>query len=159
MSIYEVLYPHCRSFIKAEKIPACIIAWGPLAPLRSGALAPFGPPQWPSFSAPLTDMFELFDHRRRKVPRVHLLVRAKHNRCLEEHSGKLFDHLDALPVMAQARIEVPRQREKKSKPSKPGRIALPARTAHVDLKWDKVTVSAPATSQTRNLHPVEVYAL
>ena len=71
-----------------------------------------------------SDIFELFDYRRRKAPRVQLLVRAKHNRCLEENSRKLFDHLDALPAMAQARIEVPRQREKKSKPSKPGRIAL-----------------------------------
>ena len=106
-----------------------------------------------------SDMFELFDHRRRKAPRVHLLVRAKHNRCLEEESRKLFDHLAVLPVMAQARIEVPRQREKKSKPSKPGRIALPARTAHVDVKWDKVTFSPPDTPQTRDLEPVEIYAL
>jgi hypothetical protein len=106
-----------------------------------------------------SDMFELFDYRRRKAPGVHLLVRAKHNRCLEENSRKLFDHLDALPMMAQARIEVPRQREKKSKPSKPGRIALPARTAHVDVKWDKVTLSPPDTPQTRNLQPVEIYAV
>ena len=77
----------------------------------------------------------------------------------EEHSRKLFDHLAALPVMAQAQIEVPRQREKKSKPSKPGCIALPARTAHVDLKWDKVTVAAPQRPRTRNLQPVELYAL
>jgi len=106
-----------------------------------------------------SDIFELFDYRRRKAPGVQLLVRAKHNRCLEEHSQKLFDHLAALPSMAQARIEVPRQREKKSKPSKPGRMALPARTAHVDVKWDRVTLSAPATPQTRNLQPVEIYAL
>ena len=106
-----------------------------------------------------SDIFELFDYRRRKVPGVHLLVRAKHNRCLEEHSRKLFDHLDALAAMAQARIEIPRQREKKSKPSKPGRIALPARTAHVDVKWDQVTLSPPATPQTRNLQPVGIYAL
>ena len=108
-----------------------------------------------------SDIFELFDHRRRKTPRIHLLVRAKHNRCLEDEdqSQKLFDHLAALPVMAQAQIEVPRQREKKSKPSKAGCIALPARTAHVELRWDKVTLSAPATSQTRNLQPVELYAL
>jgi hypothetical protein len=106
-----------------------------------------------------SDMFELFDHRRRKAPRIHLLVRAKHNRCLEEDSRKLFDHLEALPVMAQARIEVPRQREKKSKPSKPGRIALPARTAHVDVKSDKLTLSPPDTPQTRDLEPVEIYAV
>jgi len=106
-----------------------------------------------------SDMFELFDYRRRKAPGVHLLVRAKHNRCLQENSRKLFDHLGALPVMAHARIEVPRQREKKSKPSKPGRIALPARTAHVEVKWDKVTLCAPDTPQTRNLQPVEIYAM
>jgi len=106
-----------------------------------------------------SDMFELFDYRRRKAPGIQLLVRAKYNRCLEENSRKLFDHLNALPVMAQAQIEVPRQREKKSKPSNPGRVALPARTAHVDVKWDKVTLSPPATSQTRNLQPIEIYAL
>jgi len=106
-----------------------------------------------------SDMFELFDYRRCKAPRVHLLVRARYNRCLEENSRKLFDHLDALPMMAQAQVEIPRQREKKSKPIKLGRIALPARTAHVDVKWDKVTLSSPDTSQTRNLQPMEVYAL
>jgi hypothetical protein len=106
-----------------------------------------------------SDLFELFDYRRRQAARVHLLVRAKHNRCLEENSRKLFDHFAALPMMAKARIEVPRQREKKSKPSKPGRIALPARTAQVDVKWDKVTLSSPDTPKTRDLQPVEVYAV
>lgn len=106
-----------------------------------------------------SDMFELFDYRRRKAPGIHLLVRSKHNRCLEDHSLKLFDHLEALPSMAQAQIHVPRQRETKSKPSKPGRIALPARTAHIDLKWDKVTLSPSATPQTRKLQPMEIYAL
>jgi hypothetical protein len=38
-------------------------------------------------------------------------------------------------------------------------MALPARTAQVDLKWDAVTLSPPATTQTRNLQPVEIYAL
>jgi hypothetical protein len=106
-----------------------------------------------------SDIFELFDYRRRKAPRVQVLARAKHNRCLEESSRKLFDHLAALPAMAKARIEVPRQREKKSKPSKPGRIALPARTAHVELRWDKVTLCAPDTAQTKKLQPLEIYAL
>jgi hypothetical protein len=106
-----------------------------------------------------SDIFELLDYRRRKAPRVQVLARAKHNRCLEESSRKLFDHLAALPAMAKARIEVPRQREKKSKPSKPGRIALPARTAHVELRWDKVTLCAPDTAQTKKLQPLEIYAL
>lgn len=106
-----------------------------------------------------SDIFELFDHRRRKSGNIQLLVRARYNRCLEEHSRKLFDHLDGLPPMAKALIEVPRQREKKSKPSQSGRVSLPARTARVQLKWDKVTLAAPATPQTRHLPAVEIYAL
>jgi hypothetical protein len=108
-----------------------------------------------------SDMYELFDYRRRHASNIHLLVRAQHNRHLEDEEpfSKLFDHLQALPVAAQAQIEVPRQREKESKPSKPGCIALPGRRAQVELKWDQVTLAAPATSSTRNLPALELYAL
>jgi hypothetical protein len=106
-----------------------------------------------------SDLFELFEYRRRKARNVHLLVRARYDRCLEEGSRKLFAHLEALPVMGEAYIAVPRQREKKGKPSKPGRIGLPARRAKVQLHWDKVTISAPQPPQTRHLAPVELYAL
>jgi hypothetical protein len=106
-----------------------------------------------------SDLFELFDYRRRKAGRIQLLVRAKHDRCLEEQPRKLFEHLKALPAMADALIKVPRQREKKSKPSQPGQIARPARTARVQLKWDQVTLTAPATAQTRNLPALALYAV
>ena len=106
-----------------------------------------------------SDLFELFDYRRRKARNIQLLVRASYNRCLRDQSAKLFDHLEALPVMGEALIEVPRQREKKGKPSKPARIALPARKARVQLRWGKVTVAAPATAQTRHLPAVELYSL
>ena len=109
-----------------------------------------------------SDLFELFDYRRRKAPQIHLLVRARYDRCLEqeeEEPRKLFAHLEALPVMGEATITVPRQREKKGKPSKPGRIGLPARRAKVQLRWDKVTIRAPKTAQTRHMAPVELWAL
>lgn len=106
-----------------------------------------------------SDLFELFDYRRRKARNIHLLVRAHYNRCLEDGSAKLFDHLKALPAMGKAQIEVPRQREKKGKRTKPGQIALPARQARVELRWGKVTVAAPATAQTRHLPALELYAL
>ncbi len=106
-----------------------------------------------------SDLFELFDYRRRKARNIQLLVRASYNRCLRDQSAKLFDHLEALPVMGEALIEVPRQREKKGKPSKPARIALPARKARVQLRWGKVTVAAPATAQTRHLPAAELYSL
>ena len=106
-----------------------------------------------------SDIFELFDLRRRRARNVHLLIRACYNRCLEGTRLKLFDHLADLPVMATAQIEVPRQREKPSKPSQPGRAALPVRTACIELKWDKLTLLAPKTSQTRHLPAIELYAL
>jgi hypothetical protein len=106
-----------------------------------------------------SDMFELFDYRRRKARHIHLLVRARHDRCLEEGPRKLFAHLESLPLMAKATISVPRQREKKGKPSQPGRSPLPARQAKVQLRWERVTISAPKTEQTRHLPPVQLWAL
>jgi hypothetical protein len=106
-----------------------------------------------------SDLFELFDYRRRKARHIHLLVRARYDRCLEEEPRKLFAHLESLPVMAEATISVPRQREKKGKPSQPGRIALPARRAKVQLRWERVTISAPQTTQTRHMQPVDLWAV
>ena len=106
-----------------------------------------------------SDLFELFDYRRRKARHIHLLVRARHDRCLEDEPLKLFAHLEALPLMGAATLAVPRQREKKGKPSQPGRISLPARRAKVELRWDKVTLSAPQTTHTRQLPPIELWAV
>ena len=106
-----------------------------------------------------SDLFELFDYRRRKARHIHLLVRAHYNRRLEDPSAKLFDHLAALPVMGEAQIEVPRQREKKNKPTNPVQIALPARKARLQLRWGKVSLAAPLTAQTRHLPALELYAL
>jgi hypothetical protein len=61
--------------------------------------------------------------------------------------------------MARAEVEVPRQRAKKGKPSRPGRTALPARTAQVGLKWKKVKLAPPQTPQTKGLRPIELYAV
>jgi hypothetical protein len=106
-----------------------------------------------------SDLFELFDYRRKKARNIHLLVRARYNRCLEDPSTKLFEHLEALPVTGEAQIEVPRQREKKGKPTKPATLALPARKARVQLRWGKVTLAAPMTAQTRHLPAAELYSL
>jgi hypothetical protein len=56
-------------------------------------------------------------------------------------------------------MEVPRQREKKAKPGKPGCVALPARAAQVDLRWEQVTLAAPTTGPARHLQPLTLYAL
>jgi len=106
-----------------------------------------------------SDIFELFDTRRCRGSRVDLLVRAKHNRCLDESDKKLFDQLESGPVKAEVSIQVPRQREKKGKPSKPGRKALPARTAKVEVRFQKVSICAPNTPQTKGKKSIGLFAI
>ena len=106
------------------------------------------------------DMFELFDFRRRQAgKKAELLIRAKTDRCLEETERKLFAELAAAPLARRVSITVPRQREHLSKPSTPGRAALPAREAQVEVRFKQVTLSAPNTSQTRNLRPISLWAI
>lgn len=106
-----------------------------------------------------SDIFELFDLRRRRARGVHLLIRANYNRRLDEEPLKLFEHMRAQPVMARAEIDVPRQRAKKGKPSRPARVALPARTARVELKWKKVTLLPPKIPRAQGARPVDLWAV
>jgi hypothetical protein len=106
------------------------------------------------------DIFELFDLRRRQTgPKAELLVRADHDRCLEGSERKLFEELAAVPLAQTVSIPVPRQREHRAKPSDPGRVALPARTAKVQVRFKEVTLSAPQTAQTRHKPPLKLWAV
>lgn len=106
------------------------------------------------------DMFELFDFRRRQSGRkAELLIRAKTDRCLESSEAKLFDELAAEPLAQTVSIAVPRQREHQSKPSEPGRVALAARQAQGEIRYKRVTLSAPTKPQTRNLQPLSLWAI
>jgi hypothetical protein len=106
------------------------------------------------------DMFELFHFRRSAAGRkAELLVRAKTDRCLEETDQKLFAELAAAPLAKRVSLSVPRQREHLSLPSAPGRPALQAREARVEVRFKEVTLSAPNTSQTRNLQPIKLWAV
>ena len=74
------------------------------------------------------DFFELFDEQRQN-PRVELLVRAKHDRNIDEEPFKLFAAARQAPIQSRILVSVPRQsaRAKKSKqkarPKRPGRMA------------------------------------
>jgi len=74
------------------------------------------------------DFFELFDEQRQN-PRVELLVRAKHDRNIDEEPFKLFAAARQAPLQSRILVSVPRQsaRAKKSKqkarPKRPGRMA------------------------------------
>ena len=106
------------------------------------------------------DIFELFDLRRRQTgPKAELLVRADHDRCLEGSERKLFEELAAVPLAQTVSIPVPRQREHRAKPSDPGRAALPARTAKVQVRFKEVTLSAPQAAQARHKPPLKLWAV
>jgi Domain of unknown function (DUF4338)/Transposase DNA-binding len=106
------------------------------------------------------DVFELFDCQRSQAGRkAELLVRSKTDRRLEGTHQKLFAELAAAPLAKRVWISVPRQREHLSLPTVPGRCALPARQAHVEIRFKEVTLSAPKLPLTRNLEPIKVWAV
>ena len=106
-----------------------------------------------------SDIFELFDERRKQDGRVDLLVRVQHNRCLQGEEEKLFECLRQGPAAAEVSIVVPRQREKSGKPSQPGQPAMPARTAQVEVRLREVTLCAPKTSRLKTKRPITMFAV
>jgi len=106
-----------------------------------------------------SDIFELFDQHRRQGGSVDLLVRAKHNRCLEDGEKKLFEHMAQGKANGHMSIMVPRQREKKGKASKPGRPGLPARTAEVEVHFGEVKICAPRTPLLKGKKPITLFSV
>jgi len=106
-----------------------------------------------------SDIFELFDQRRNRSGRVDILVRAQHNRCLDDQEKQLFEHLVDGEADAETSIAVPRQREKQGKLGKAGRKSLPSRTAHVELRFQQVTILPPKTIPLKNKKPIQIFAV
>ena len=86
------------------------------------------------------DFFEMFDQQRRDRS-VELLIRAKHDRNIEEDPFKLFEAVGQTTIQSRVRVRIPRQsaRPKKSKqqarPYRPGRDAdLAVRYMRVQLR-------------------------
>ena len=82
-----------------------------------------------------SDIFAAFACR---PAHTHLLVRAAHNRSLED-GARLFAMADALPVAGHATLDLP---------AKPGRMA---RQAHVALRFSTLTLARPRFEPTPNL--------
>lgn len=106
-----------------------------------------------------SDIFELFEQRLRQDRRVDILVRVQHNRCLDGQKEKLFEYIRQGRPDGQVSIAVPRQREKKGKPSKAGQTALPARTAQVEVRFREVTICAPQTPLLKDKQPIRLFAV
>ena len=94
------------------------------------------------------DVFELF-HERRRLAGVELLVRAKHNRLLAKGRPKLFDHARAAPAQARLQIEVTRSSARVRTRNQEASRLRAARTAQATLRWQAVSLPAPADGPFR----------
>ena len=100
------------------------------------------------------DFFELFDAQRR-LGRVDVLVRAKHNRRLGEGLPKLFETLRTAPADGQVEIDIARVSERPKTSRKQARSARSARVARAEVHYRALTL--PSTVE--GLAPVTLWAV
>ena len=100
------------------------------------------------------DFFELFDAQRR-LARVDILVRAKHDRRLGQGLPKLFDALRNAPADGHVEIDIARVSERPKSSRKPARPARTARVARTEVHYRELTL--PSTIE--GLEPVTLWAV
>lgn len=104
------------------------------------------------------DIFELFEDAEATRKRVGVLVRARHNRCLEGRERKLFETLKASQNRTRVNVVIPRQRWKKAKRSEPEQKGLPGRRAVLTVRFQKITV-ASTRSDLRSKTPITLWGV
>ena len=100
------------------------------------------------------DFFELFDTQRR-IGRVEVLVRARHDRRLGEGLPKLFAALRNAPADGHVEIDIARVSERPKSSRKPARPARSARVARAEVHYRELTL--PPTIE--GLAPVTLWAV
>ena len=85
------------------------------------------------------DFFELFDTQRR-IGRVEVLVRARHDRRLGEGLPKLFAALRNAPADGHVEIDIARVSERPKSSRKPARPARSARVARAKVHYRELTL-------------------
>ena len=101
------------------------------------------------------DVFALFAEQRR-LRKVDLLVRAKHNRSLGKDVPKLFDWIRGEAAQGRMQIHVARLSGRRASRGQTGREAREERVAQVELRWREVELADPdrqaAALQLRLVH-------
>lgn len=88
------------------------------------------------------DFFELFDEQRNH-PGVDLLVRAQHNRNINEEPFKLFTAVRQSSSQGQVRVTLPRQSARSKKSKQKARAARPKRKAELSIRTLKIQLPPP----------------
>ena len=99
------------------------------------------------------DFFELFDEQRRN-PGVDLLVRASHNRKIEQEPFKLFAAVRETPVQGRVRVPIPKESARPKKSKQKVRKARPARLADCAVRI--LHLELPAPEHCGNKEPVDL---
>ena len=99
------------------------------------------------------DFFELFDEQRRN-PGVDLLVRASHNRKIEQEPFKLFAAVRETPVQGRVRVPIPKESARPKKSKQKVRKARPARLADCAVRI--LHLGLPAPEHCGNKEPVDL---
>jgi hypothetical protein len=100
------------------------------------------------------DFFEMFDEQRRN-PCVELLVRAKHNRNIDEEPFKLFEAVRQAPVLSMVRVNIPRQ---STRPKRSKQKARPSRSARMaDMAVRSIPIQLRPGQYHRDKKPIELW--
>lgn len=92
------------------------------------------------------DLYEVHTAGTACPPNLHVLVRAQHDRNLQEHQ-KLWDFMAALPAGAPREIDLPRSRQRA------------ACKATVQVRWSAVTIQPPAVPCKESWPSVTLWAV
>ena len=90
----------------------------------------------------VADVFALFAEQRR-LRKVDLLVRAKHNRSLGADGPKLFDWVRAEPAQGRLQMHVARLSARRASQGQKGSAAREEREEQVELRWREVELADP----------------
>jgi len=107
------------------------------------------------------DIFQLFAEAEKTRDRVGVLVRASHDRCLEEEEEekkKLWETLQASPNQSRMEVTIPRQRSKSAKGNRPEQAGLPARPAKLSVRFAKISL-APGRFDGKFKSPVTLWGI
>jgi hypothetical protein len=75
-----------------------------------------------------------------------LLVRAQHDRCLNDGT-RLLDSVGGQPLGGTLQVKVPR------------REGRPARTASLEIRWQEIEIKPPAVALKKSWPPLKLYAV
>ncbi len=99
------------------------------------------------------DLFELLLEYQ-KNPRVDLLIRAKHNRAIENEATKLFDTVSESAPQSVVRVDIPRQSARPKKSKQKARAKRPGRKSELTIRYKTVELRSP--DHLANTEPVTI---